>query len=135
MKTAFIMRGIPGSGKSTVAELLATTSKSSIIHSTDNYHMVNGKYKFNKDMLWIFHQKNLEAFEKSCKNGKKIVICDNTNIKKSFFSKYVTVAKKYGYKVFLIIVGDFKVSECYKRNRHKVPLKMVKGMKDNFVLF
>ena len=133
-KTAFIIRGLPGSGKSSVAELLASTSESSVIHSTDNYHMINGRYKFNKEMLWVYHQRNLEAFEKSCKKGIKIVICDNTNIKKSFYSKYVRTAKKYGYKVFIITVGDFNASECWRHNRHGVPLKVVRSMKRSFVL-
>ena len=134
MKTAYIFRGIPGSGKSAIANLLATTSKSSIIHSTDNYHMVNGRYKFNKERLWEYHAMNFEAFEKSCKKGIKVVICDNTNIRKSFYIDYVKIAKKHGYRVHIITVGDFNATACWKRNKHKVPLKVVRAMKRNFVL-
>jgi tRNA uridine 5-carbamoylmethylation protein Kti12 len=135
MKIAFIMKGLPGSGKSSIAELLYTTSKSSIIHSTDNYHIVNGKYKFNKERLWEFHETNLEAFKKSCKKGIKVVICDNTNIKKVFYSNYVKIAKKHGYKVHIITIGDFNATACWKRNKHKVPLKVIRSMKRNFVLY
>ena len=134
MKSAYIMRGIPGSGKSTVAKLLASTSRSSAIHSTDDYHVVNGKYKFDRGMLWVYHQRNLDAFTESCRKGVKVVVCDNTNFKKEFYSKYVKAAKRHGYKVFVVTVGDFNVRGCWKRNRHKVPLRVVKGMKEAFEL-
>ena len=134
-KTVFILRGIPGDGKSSVAELLAKISRSSIIHSTDDYHKVNGKYKFNKERLWEFHSMNLKAFEKSCEKGIKIVICDNTNIRKSYYSPYIRVAKKYKYWIFILTVGDFNVSECWKRNKHHAPRKVIQGMKNNFILY
>jgi predicted kinase len=136
MKTAFIMRGLPGSGKSTVADILASASgcRDAIIHSTDNYHIVNGKYKFNREMLWEYHERNLKAFEESCKKSKKVVICDNTNILKVYYSRYVRIAKKYGYRIFTITVGNFNASECWKRNCHKVPLKVIRSMKRNFKL-
>ena len=37
MKMSFIMRGIPGSGKSTVAKLLASSTES-VIHAVDDLH-------------------------------------------------------------------------------------------------
>lgn len=55
VKLCIIMRGVPGSGKSTVAQLL--TNKD-FIHSTDDYSYVNGVYKFNPMKLQENHEKN-----------------------------------------------------------------------------
>ena len=41
MKTLYIVRGVPGSGKSTFAKTLGGTH-----FETDNYFMIDGEYKF-----------------------------------------------------------------------------------------
>ncbi len=42
MKTLYIVRGVPGSGKSTFAKTLGGTH-----FETDNYFMIDGEYKFD----------------------------------------------------------------------------------------
>jgi hypothetical protein len=98
-RVVYIMRGLPGSGKSTrAAEIAAaaraaaaTTSSSSssvqavAIHSTDSYFVdpLTGVYDFNPELLSVNHQKNLEAFCVSLAAGVGTVIVDNTNIQVS----------------------------------------------------
>ena len=83
------MRGVPGSGKSTVANHIK--GENGVIHSTDNYFMnENGDYVFDKTLLGKHHQQNLEGthfliildFKLSIDSGIKTVIVDNTNTKK-----------------------------------------------------
>jgi adenylate kinase family enzyme len=50
------MRGIPGSGKSTTAKKLA--GETGKIHSTDNYFMVDGEYKFDPSKIREYHEAN-----------------------------------------------------------------------------
>ena len=53
IKRAFIMRGVSGSGKSSIAKMLAPDSDTdSMIFSTDQYFMVNGKYELKKP-VWM----------------------------------------------------------------------------------
>jgi adenylate kinase family enzyme len=48
-KTLILMRGLPGSGKSTKAQILA--GKDGLIFSTDDFFMVNGKYVYDAKMI------------------------------------------------------------------------------------
>ena len=54
------MRGIPGSGKSTTAKKIA--GETGKIHSTDNYFMVDGEYRFDPKKLKENHEANYNAF-------------------------------------------------------------------------
>jgi tRNA uridine 5-carbamoylmethylation protein Kti12 len=130
-KTVVIMRGIPGSGKSYLSNIIASMGNG-IIHSTDNYHIdpVDDIYKFNKEKLHYFHECNYKAFCKSVDEGKELIIIDNTNFKPSLYSDYVSYAKENSnYK---IISFTFKPHEDInfhmKRNIHNVPMDTLKHM-------
>lgn len=131
---AYIMRGLSGSGKSTIVESLIKGYKSSVIHSTDNYSIENGKYVFNSNSIGTYHKKNLEAFEQSCKEGTEVVVCDNTNILKSYYRPYVKVAEEYGYKVIIVIAGEFDPNVCFERSKHNLPLEKIQEWKEKFEL-
>lgn len=131
-KLAIIMRGLPGSGKSTIAEHLAQSSKSSALHSTDSYFYKKNKYCFDYSKLGENHVKNLKAFETSCKRGKALVICDNTNILHKYYQPYFKIAKKYHYNCSIIVVDEFRPMVCYKRQNHGVPYSTIKRMKELF---
>lgn len=101
-RVVYIMRGLPGAGKSTKAAEIAAaaaaraaavaavptsgSSSSSVppaaIHSTDSYFVdpVSGVYNFNFESLSVNHQKNFDAFCASLAAGVGTVIVDNTNI-------------------------------------------------------
>lgn len=134
MRVAYIMRGLPGSGKSTLAKSLSKESKDNIIHSTDSYHMTDGKYVFQPNKLGYFHELNREAFEQSCEAGREIVICDNTNIRDHEWEFYERVAKENGYEVRFVIAGEFNVDTCMGRNQHNVPYAVITKMKNCFEL-
>ena len=134
-KFCYIMRGIPGSGKSTVANRLAhQVIIPSAIHSTDKYFMVDGVYKFDPTKLREYHQKNLEAFKKSLDElpslpfYEAVVICDNTNIKKSQYQPYVDAAKAAGYCVAFVVMPMPEAEIAAARNKHGVPLEVIKRM-------
>lgn len=60
-KIVFIMRGVSGSGKSTIAKELAYPE--GVIHSTDDYfYNEAGEYKFDPTKLSEYHEKNFQAF-------------------------------------------------------------------------
>jgi len=134
-----IMRGIPGSGKSTEANKIVGEG---IIHSTDALVEATGDYNahFAKMIAandWSAHGRMhrrcfLDAKE-SMKEGVSPVIVDNTNIKPKEARNYVEAALKLGLDENNITVVDVGDGGCTaevltERNTHNVPLKVVKRM-------
>ena len=56
VKELVLMRGLPGSGKSTKAKKIA--GQIGVVFSTDDFFMVNGQYKYDPKMIGEYHQKN-----------------------------------------------------------------------------
>jgi len=138
MKQVYILRGLPGSAKSTLADELAKASfyenRSVAIHTTDNYHMVNGRYQYDASKAGEYHKKNLLAFQKSCKSGIDTVICPNTNINKEQYQKYVDYAKLHDYRVTIIVMDEFRETVCGRRTEHKMPKELIYSMKQRFTI-
>lgn len=86
-KILYIVRGLPGSGKSTKAKALA--GEQGLIYSTDDFFVVNGKYVYDAKMIPEYHAKNIERTVKAILQGKPVIVIDNTNIKLWEMKKYV----------------------------------------------
>lgn len=137
-----IMRGIPGSGKSTKAKELVGSGK---IHSTDDVITSGGDYrKFFSDMvaagdfspLSRAHAKNLKNAIASMEAGVTPVIIDNTNIRPFEPKAYVQKALELGYddkniKIVDVGTGNASAEELADRNTHGVPLDKIKSMIDS----
>ncbi|MBE0363980.1 hypothetical protein PULV_a1516 [Pseudoalteromonas ulvae UL12] len=137
MKQVFILRGLPGSGKSFYAEqltdeLVKGDENQFLICSTDDYFYQEGSYQFDKFKLPEYHSLNLARFIRGLAQEIPLVILDNTNIKKWEFLPYLEVAHAMGYQVKEVIVGDIKdksLQHLYsQRNSHGVALKTISKM-------
>ena len=133
MKKLIIIRGLPSSGKSFLANELYqkyyqgwTLVK---IFSTDNYWLrQDGVYDFNCKFLTKAHQWNYNSFceyLESCNNhfinDRWITILDNTNITYNEFSNYIITALKYKFDIEIIEPSTrwkYNVEECFKLNLH-----------------
>jgi predicted kinase len=134
-----IMRGIPGSGKSTKAKSLVGKGK---IHSTDDVIEAGGDYNeffakmiASKDFapLSRVHSTNLKNAIASMKSGVSPVIIDNTNIKQNESKAYIVAALEMGYadnniKFVDIATAGLEAAELAKRNSHGVPLDKIEMM-------
>lgn len=126
MKKCFIMRGIPGSGKSTAARQLA--GKTGKIHSTDDYFMKDGKYQFDPAQLRRNHELNFQAFKADLALGISPLIVDNTNTQKWEYQKYVDAAQEAGYDVEIVVIPHIDPKLAAKRNTHGVPEDKIRQM-------
>lgn len=135
----YIMRGIPGSGKSTMARHILAQSLSEgadgAIFSTDDYFMSpQGDYVFDPVKLAAAHAWNQDRAVRAMDKLDTIII-DNTNILKAHYANYVAEAKARGYRINIVTVGSFDpdfVQECAMRNTHRVPLHTIQRMAQNF---
>ncbi|MDE1925129.1 MAG: ATP-binding protein [Patescibacteria group bacterium] len=126
MKIAYIMRGVPGSGKSTVAKRIADSG--GVIHSTDSYFYKDGRYQFDLSLLGEYHQKNLQVFSESVCKGVPVVVCDNTNVKREHWEPYAQVARNAGYIVAVVSLPHPEPSAAAERNTHQVPEHIIRRM-------
>lgn len=128
MKKLFLVRGIPGSGKSTFAKEL-----DGIHFETDNYFMVDGEYNFDSSKLKEAHQwcqnevNNAMILNHTAKINDRIVV-SNTFTQEWEMKPYFEMAKEWGYTVFSIIVENRHGGV----NEHGVPEDKLEIMKNRF---
>ncbi len=138
MKTAYIMRGLPGAGKSSIVTSLECIGLGDACWcSADNFFMKDGKYQWYAAGLKQAHQECRDYFHRACKAGAQLVVCDNTNIKHADYKYYIQTAKEFGYQVVVITVGQFDKESLKlyaERNSHGVPLETIERMAAKFQL-
>ncbi len=138
-KICYILRGLPGTGKSMLARTMEMGWGYAKSFSTDDYFMVNGKYQFDPSKLGEYHQKNLNAaddYMKSFKDSHNTIMCiiDNTNTQHWEYEKYIQSAENNGFMVQIITIDwDAKDIPLYaERNSHGVPEEAIQRMADRW---
>lgn len=127
-KVLYLIRGVPGAGKSHLAAFLAERC---CRHEADDYFMVEhgkGKFKyvFDVDKLPEAHAACLDAVKKNIADCQPKIVVANTFVKKDEMKAYYDLAKEHGYEVVEIIVkSNFK-------SVHGVPKDIVERMKTEF---
>ena len=116
-----LVRGIPGSGKSTWAKKMF----SSIILENDMWCMQDDKYNFDAEL----HGERIKAcygtVELCLDDGMDVVVC-NTFVKLEYMEDYIDLAEQFDaeLKVYKVI-GDFG-------SVHDVPDEIIQKMKDEW---
>lgn len=129
-RIAYIMRGLPGSGKSTLARMLAGSV--GVIHSTDDYFMIDGEYRFDETMVKEYHRQNFEAFCRSLDDGVPIVICDNVNFRRWEWLPYQNAARARGYQVAIVELPPLHPGSLAARCIHGVSEEKLWFLYDNW---
>jgi predicted kinase len=131
-KTLTLLRGVPGSGKSTFAKMI--TNNYSICEADQFFYDKEGNYNFDPTRLKAAHEWckfHVETRMKDNQNNPQYypnIVVSNTFTKEWEMSDYFDLAKQYGYKVFTLIVENRHGGV----NQHGVPEEKVKQMKDRF---
>ena len=145
MVTVKILRGLPGSGKSTYAKRIAGGVNDRIF-STDNFFYVNGEYKFDRSKLGEYHNRNFENFIKALdeynSSDYAVFVIDNTNLTYSEMKRYIDYSINHD-KVSCLSIetlnGGFqsvhlKDAEHLERMRKRfVPTSKIKEITENMV--
>ncbi|KAM9566131.1 uncharacterized protein ACIB01_004311 isoform 1-T3 [Guaruba guarouba] len=98
-KLLLILRGLPGSGKTTLSRVLLGESHDGIVFSTDDYFHQHDGYTYNAAQLGDAHDWNQKRAKQAMEQGKSPIIIDNTNTQAWETKPYVEVALEKGYRV------------------------------------
>ncbi|KAM6386078.1 NEDD4-binding protein 2-like 2 isoform 2-T3 [Alca torda] len=134
-KWLLILRGLPGSGKSTLSRILLGQSRDGIVFSTDDYFRQQDGYTYNAAQLGDAHDWNQKRAKQAMEQGKSPVIIDNTNTQAWEMKPYVEVALEKGYRVEFHEPDTwwkFDPEELEKRNKHGVTREKIAQMLERY---
>lgn len=113
MGLVIIMRGLPYSGKSKKAKELAGPDVR--VHSTNDYFMVDGVYRYDVRQLRRAHAENFENFKRSLIEGVSVVVCDNCNMQIWEFTPYIDLAREFGYEIMVVVMPNYPAIQEFRR--------------------
>ncbi len=122
-KILYIVRGIPGSGKSTFAKTL-----SDLHIESDMFFIKEGEYKFDGSKIKDAHNWCQYVVEHWMEKDKPKIVVSNTFTQEWEMEPYFELAKNYGYKVFSIVVENRHGGT----NQHEVPEEVLTKMRERF---
>ena len=134
-KVMIILRGLPGSGKSTFAEYLRIDlfgGQNAVTCSADDYMIDSaGNYQFDPKKLGYAHKACQDRAANAARCNIDLIIIANTNTKRDEMKDYEKIAEKYGYTVFVLTVNNMHGSKSV----HNVPDESLQKMRDRFQHF
>lgn len=123
MRTLFLLRGAPGSGKSTWVK---ENELDSYTISTDTLRLMYQSPVTNIDGTRAISQNHdtevwkmvLDLMERRMDNGE-LVIIDATHYKSSLINKYKDLVSKYRYRVYVVDFTNVDEEELKRRNKNR----------------
>lgn len=124
----YIMRGLPGSGKSKwIKDTLSTDE--TLICSADHY-------RINEQGIYVYDPKkdsenHMKCFQKFLENMEtnhvRNIVVDNTNLRLTEFIHYYRVAEAYRHSVEMIRIHCDPIV-AFQRNQHGVAIEKIFAM-------
>lgn len=130
MQRLFLIRGLPGSGKSTLGRELAPGAN----HAADDYFMVGGEYRFDPAQLAAAHTFCQAQTQTSLKAGRAAAAVANTFTCRWELEPYFAIARERHALPIVIDLydGGFTDDVLARRNEHGVPVAAIAGMRERY---
>jgi len=134
-----LARGLPGSGKTSLTEMIGLPTVSGIMSrpiscSADDYFVdKDGLYQFDPRLLPEAH-KACQGRSRSAMLSEKNVVVHNTFTQRWEMEPYIQLAKEFGYRLIVISTydGGCDNETLASRNTHGVPVESIAAMRDRW---
>ena len=145
-KVMFIMRGVPGCGKSSLVQQYVDRYAATVCSADGYFEAGAGKRKklfkgktvqeiynmtFDVNELPAAHEYCRAEARSACERGDLCIIIDNTNIEKKDYAYYSQCGRGHGYLIYFVSItcrGHDAFEICYKRNQHSLPRSALRKM-------
>jgi len=129
-KTLILLRGLPGAGKTTLANTLANLNPydSRIVAADDYFYNDKKEYVFDVSQLRAAHNYCVCETEICMDGSCRLIIVHNTFTTEKEMKPYFELANSYGYTVSTCIVENRHASQSV----HGVPEETLTKMRSRF---
>ena len=127
MPTLYLIRGVPGSGKSSLAQTLLANQVVDDIAEADDFFVQNGIYNFDASRLREAHGW-CQNYAGACLSKGFSIAVSNTSTTEKEVETYRKIAEQCDAKFVSLIVENRHEG----KNIHGVPEEKIQQMKDRF---
>lgn len=139
MGSIILVRGLPGSGKTTAAKMISAISSEGRHHAPelcaadDYFYNDEGIYTFDPTLLGTAHADCQARAMLAIENGRSVVI-HNTFTQRWEMEPYIQLAHAHDCRLIVLSVfdGGCDNETLAARNTHGVPLESIKAMRDRW---
>ena len=102
MNSLILLRGLPGSGKTTLAKELSENGKYPVFSIDDYFTSENGDYKFEFDKNHLAYKQCEANARTSMQKGDSKIFIDNVFSLEWEMEPYFKLASEFNYRVFVL---------------------------------
>lgn len=127
-KSLILLRGLPGSGKTTLAHVLNENGKYPVFSVDDFFTDATGKYHFEFEKNHLAYKQCEENTRNAMKAGTEKIFLDNTFTLEWEMEPYFKMAAENNYQVHVITVENRHAGN----NVHGITNEQLKKMAEKF---
>ncbi len=128
MNSLILLRGLPGSGKTTLAKELSEKGKYPVFSIDDYFTSANGDYKFEFDKNHLAYKQCEENTRVAMQKGSSKIFLDNVFSIEWELEPYFKLASEFQYKLFVITVENRHKG----RNVHEISDEQIQKMAEKY---
>ena len=128
MRELILLRGLPGSGKTTLAGVLSEYGKYPVFSVDDYFTDENGRYEFRFQENHLAYKQCEECVKTAMQHGLEKILLHNTFTQEWEMEPYFKLATANDYRVHVVTVEN----RHHGNNIHEIPEDHVDRMRSKF---